>query len=182
MSKIESGRTNLNLQDFQLARVVDEINTIIGSRVSERHQRFDIIVSDVRHELLVGDKLRLNQILINLLSNAVKYTPEYGYITFEVKELVQRSPSIAEFQFIVTDNGIGMSKEFISHIYEPFARATDGRVDKVEGTGLGMAITKNLIELMGGTIEVQSEPGQGTTFTVGLSFRIQESDSSYEFF
>lgn len=182
MSKIESGKTTLNLQKFNLAKVVDELNIILRPQALQRKQQFEIKTSNIVHEFVIGDKLRINQILLNLLSNAIKYTPEKGNVVLELRENPQPSKNITEILFTVKDNGIGMSKEFIQKIYEPFSRAMDGRVDKIQGTGLGMAITKNLIDLMGGIIDIDSELNKGTTITLSLKFKVEEVDTDIKFY
>lgn len=181
MSKIENGKMNLNLQPFQLTSVMHEVNIFIQPLAAEKKQNFRLEVEELVHDTVIGDKLRLNQILLNLLSNAVKYTPALGNISLKLREIPKESEKLSQFEFVVKDNGIGMSKEFISHIFEPFCRAVDGRIDKIQGTGLGMAITKNLVDLMGGTIEVESSENVGTVFTLVLEFRLQDRKEELDF-
>lgn len=181
MSKIENGKMNLNLQPFQMSGVMHDVNIFIQPLAAEKKQNFSIETEELVHDTVVGDKLRLNQILLNLLSNAVKYTPAMGTILLKLREIPKESDKISRFEFVVKDNGIGMSKEFISHIFEPFCRAVDGRIDKIQGTGLGMAITKNLVDLMGGTIEVESRENVGTEFTLVLEFQIQDKKEELDF-
>ncbi len=177
MSKIENGKTSLNVGCFSLPEVLTELNAIFMHQVKAKHQTFEIHIQGTPPEQLIGDKLRLNQILINLLSNAIKYTPDNGKIEFLVCELPQQSPQYAKLRFVVQDNGIGMSPEFIKHLFDPFSREVNSVTNKVQGTGLGMAITKNLVDLMGGVIQVESQVGKGTTFIVELSFKLSEQNN-----
>ncbi len=175
MSKIESGKTSLNLERFSLPDLLEEINIIITPQAKAKAQEFCIHTQGMPPNDLMGDRLRLNQILFNLLSNAVKYTPTEGKIDFTVQELPEPSPQFTKLRFIVKDTGIGMSEEFIQEIFQPFSREKNSVVNKIQGTGLGMAITKSLVDLMGGIIRVESAPGKGSTFTVELSFsRVEE--------
>ncbi len=178
MSKIESGKTSLNVDSFSLPGLLDDLGTIILSQAKAKDQRLTFHVQGTPPETILGDKLRLNQILINLLSNAVKYTPEGGNIDFTVRELPQPAPQYTKLQFVVKDDGIGMSEEFQQNVFAPFSREINSVTNKIQGTGLGMAITKNLVDLMGGVIWVESAPGVGTTFTVELSFALPETDES----
>ncbi|MDO5417340.1 MAG: response regulator [Lachnospiraceae bacterium] len=181
MSKIESGQTTLNVREFSLADAVEEIAVIMRPQVKAKQQTFEIAVRDIQSELVIGDKLRLNQILINLLSNAVKYTPAGGAIWLNVMQLSQTGKNYARFRFEVRDNGVGMSEDFQMKIFEPFTREENSMTERVQGTGLGMAITKNLIDLMGGTIAIKSRLGEGSTFTVDVEFRLQEMEINQEF-
>ena len=132
------------------------MDSIIRSQMNEHGQVLNIRVHEIAHEYLIGDGVRLRQIFLNLLSNAVKYTPEDGSITFDVAVLACEVPDCAKFCFSVTDTGYGMEPDFVTHIFEPFTRAESSVTNKVQGTGLGMAITKNIVDLMGGTITVES--------------------------
>ncbi len=181
MSKIESGKTTLNISEITLAEIVEELGTIIRPQAKAKHQEFEITVNNVVSEHLLGDKLRINQVLINILSNAVKYTPNGGTIDMSVQQFPHTSKNYAKFRFTIKDNGVGMSKEYLKTIFEPFTREISSVTNKVQGTGLGMAITKNLVDLMGGAIAVESEPGKGTTFTVDLELRIREEDIDRDF-
>jgi len=176
MNKIESGSTTLNLAELDLAEVIEEINTIIRPQAKAKNQTFDIFASHMNFEHLVADKMRLNQILINLLSNSVKYTPENGAIEMRVEELPQVVSNYSRIRFTIRDNGIGMSEDFLKVIFEPFTREDTRVTHEIQGTGLGMAITKNLVDLMGGTIQVESQLGGGSTFTVELELHIQEKE------
>lgn len=182
MSKIESGKTSLNFQEFSIAEAIDEWNTMIRPRINAKKQEFIMDIQGIVHENLIGDKLRLNQIMINLLSNAIKYTPDNGKISLKVREQTKNSSTFSEFEFEIEDNGIGMTEEFLEHVYEPFARAIDGRIDKVQGTGLGLTITKNLIDLMGGSIQVNSVENKGTKFVVNIVFRLPKLKNNEKFF
>ena len=168
MSKIESGKFTLNVSKFSMAGLLDEISSVMAPQAKERGHIFNLNADKALHDSYLGDRLRISQILINLLSNAIKYTPEGGQIDFIVREGERFSDNITDVVFIVKDNGIGMSKEFQKKIFMPFEREERSMTRKVQGTGLGMAITKNLIDLMGGTIDMQSKENVGTTFTIVL--------------
>lgn len=172
MSKIESGSVTLNTEPVSMAEQVAQVESIIRSQTEERDQDFEIRIREIHHEYLIGDAVRLRQILINLLSNAVKYTPVGGRIVLELEEQACDIPGHAAFHISVTDNGYGMTPEFVTHIFEPFTRAENSTTNKVQGTGLGMAITRNIVEMMGGRISVQSEPEKGSCFVVDLPLPI----------
>ncbi|POP31457.1 PAS domain-containing protein [Lactonifactor longoviformis] len=174
MSKIESGEMALRDDVVSLPEVLENIVTIMQPQFKERDQKFSIRLQCVIHELFVSDSLRLRQIFLNILSNACKFTPLGGSITMDVAE-VGTEGGTAYFIFTITDTGIGMQPEFIEHLFTAFSREKDSRVDKTEGTGLGMAITKRIAELLEGTIEVESEPGKGSVFSVRLPLKIEES-------
>lgn len=181
MSKIESGNTSINVSELNLAEIVEELSTIIRPQAKARRQTFNITVRDVLQEHLIGDRLRIEQILINLLSNAVKYTPDGGNIEMIIEQLPKSTQNYAQMRFTVKDNGMGMSEEYLKVIFAPFTREINSTTNKIQGTGLGMAITKNLVDLMGGTISVESRQGEGSTFTVDLELRIQETDVDKSF-
>ena len=182
MNKIESGKTSLNVDTFSLPQLLEELNIILMPQVKAKQQEFRMHVIGSPPEQIIGDKLRLNQILINLLSNAIKYTPNGGRISFDVSVLTPPASQYAKLKFVVEDNGIGISDEFKEHIFAPFSREISSVTNKIQGTGLGMAITKNLVDLMGGIIEVESEIGKGSTFTVELTFaRPDNEESDYWF-
>ena len=172
MSKIEAGEVALSQEAVSLAEQVGQVDNIIRPQTAERGQAFHIGIHDVFHEHVVTDGLRLRQVLLNLLSNAVKYTPYGGAIDFELAELPCDKPGHATYRIAVEDTGCGMTPEFIDHIYESFTRAENSVTNKVQGTGLGMAITKSVVDMMGGTIAIQSEPGKGSRFEVSLTFPI----------
>jgi len=181
MNKIESGSATLNLSELDLAEIVEEINTIIRPQAKARNQTFTIVAPPVQHEHLLGDKLRINQILINLLSNAVKYTQEGGAIQLRVEELSQVVERYSRIRITVSDNGLGMSEDYLKVIFDPFTREETKNTRGIQGTGLGMPITKSLVDLMGGSIHVESELGKGSTFTVELELFIQEKEDDSQF-
>ena len=174
VSKIESGKVVLNLEKFALNDVVSSVDVIIQPMARARQQEFHLEVTGVRHEYLVGDETRINQILINLLSNAVKYTPERGHIWFRIIGLKQRSSQYEHIRIEVEDDGYGMTPEYLKTIFDAFTRAENSTTNKVQGTGLGMAITKSIVELMGGSIEVFSVVDQGSLFRVELELRVAD--------
>ena len=173
MSKIESGKATLNLQPFRMSEQIAQIDGVIRPQARARNQQFLVQTHDIRHENVEGDATRLQQVLLNILSNAVKYTDTGGRITLDVAE-VPRSGHYARYKFTVSDNGIGMSEEFQTHIYEAFSRAENSVTNRVQGTGLGMAITKNIVDMMGGAISLESQLGKGSRFEVLLEFKICE--------
>jgi len=177
VSKIESGKVVLNVEEFTLHDLVSSIDAIVRPMAGARAQEFHVEVKDIKHERLLGDETRINQILINLLSNAVKYTPEGGNIWFRIIGLKQRSSQFEHIRIEVEDDGYGMTQEYLKTIFDAFTRAENSTTNKVQGTGLGMAITKNIVELMGGTIEVFSEIDKGSLFRVELEFRIPEGQA-----
>ena len=181
MNRIESGSAVLNIGEMNLADVIDELNTIIRPQAREKKQTFEIFATQLHYEHLLADKVRINQIMLNILSNAVKYTPEGGRIEMWVAELPQVDPNYSRIRFTVIDNGQGMSKEFQKVLFDPFTRETDTGINEIQGTGLGMAITKSLVDLMGGTITVNSKLGGGSTFIVELELRIQEQGGDPDF-
>ncbi len=174
VSKIESGKVVLTIGEFSLSNMISSVDAIIRPAAKAKRQMFHVSVTGIKHENLVGDETRINQILINLLSNAVKYTQEGGDIWFRIIGLEQRSSQLEHIRIEVEDNGFGMTPEYLEVIFDAFTRAENSTTNKVQGTGLGMAITKNIVELMGGTIEVSSKVGKGTIFTVELELRIPE--------
>lgn len=181
VSKIESGKVVLTVEEFTLNDLVSSVDAIIRPMAQAREQRFSVEVTGIKHELLLGDETRINQILINLLSNAVKYTPKGGNIWLRIIGLKQRSGQYEHIRIEVEDDGYGMTQEYLKTIFDAFTRAENSTTNKVQGTGLGMAITKNIIELMGGTIEVFSEIDKGSLFRVELEFRIPEGQVDKQF-
>ena len=181
VSKIESGKVVLNLEKFALNDVISSVDAIIQPMARAKGQAFHLEMTGVRHEYLVGDEMRINQILINLLSNAVKYTPEGGSIWLRFIGLKQHSNQYEHIRIEVEDNGYGMTPEYLEKIFDAFTRAENSTTNKVQGTGLGMAITKSIVELMGGTIEVFSEVDRGTLFRVDLELRILEGAVDRQF-
>ncbi len=181
ISKIESGKMVLNISEFELADTVAAVDTVIRPQTNAKNQTFDVYVRGLQHEQLIGDETRMNQVLINLLSNAVKYTQEGGHIKLRV---VGEQPVSRDFQNLtisVEDNGYGMTPEYCEKIFDAFTRADNNTTRKVQGTGLGMAITKNIVDMMGGTIEVHSEPGKGSTFTIRVCLRIPDKNMDAKF-
>ena len=174
MSKIEAGKTVFKYSDFSILDLVQELDTIFHTQIYEKQQTLTIIKENIQHEWVNGDQVHLMQIFSNLLSNAVKYTQEGGEIQFFVEECETKSSVYAKYRFLVSDNGMGMSADFKDTIFDAFTRAESSITNKIQGTGLGMAITKNLVEAMGGTIDVESELGQGSCFEVLMDLKIAE--------
>ena len=174
MSKIEAGKTVFKYSDFSILDLVQELDTIFHTQIYEKQQTLTIIKENIQHEWVNGDQVHLIQIFSNLLSNAVKYTQEGGEIQFFVEECETKSSVYAKYRFLVSDNGMGMSADFKDTIFDAFTRAESSLTNKIQGTGLGMAITKNLVEAMGGTIDVESELGQGSCFEVLMDLKIAE--------
>ena len=181
VSKIESGKVVLNFERFALNDVIASVDAIIQPMAKAKGQAFHLEVTGIRHEYLVGDETRVNQILLNLLSNAVKYTPAGGSIWLRIIGLEQRSSQYERIRIEVEDNGYGMTPEYLETIFDAFTRAENSTTNKVQGTGLGMAITKSIVELMGGTIEVFSEVNRGSLFRVELEMRILEEAEDRQF-
>ena len=174
MSKIETGKTTLKYADFSISELLQEMNTVFHPQANEKHQTFVITGEDIQHDWVKGDRVHLMQIFTNLLSNAVKYTQAGGIIQFIVEECQTNSSVYAKFHFMVKDNGMGMSPDFKDKIFDAFTREESSLTNKIQGTGLGMAITRNLVEVMGGTIDVESVKGQGSCFEVLLDLKIAE--------
>ena len=170
MSRIESGKTTLNIEKTNLPQQVSQLDSIIRQQASQRRQTFTV-ENHVQHENVLADPNRLNQVLINILSNAVKYTPQGGHIRLDVEELTH-TEHYAKYRFVVQDDGIGMSEAYQKTLFEPFTREEKSGTNRVQGTGLGMAITKSIVDLMGGTIHVESAPGKGSRFEVVLELPI----------
>ena len=181
MSKIESGRTSLNSDKVDVSEVINNISEIVQVQTKSKKQSFEIKTKGNIPPYIYADKLRLTQILLNLLSNAVKYTEKNGTISLVV-EGYGNNGQTCHLRFIVSDNGQGMSSEFIEKIFEPFSRETNSMTNKIQGTGLGMSITKSIIDLMGGTIDIQSELGKGSVFTVDLIFSVPLDENDDNFF
>ena len=182
MSKIESGKIDLALEQVNLPDLVQNITDICRPLVAEKNQQFQINVGQVRHENVVADGDRLQQILMNIVSNAIKYTPEGGKISLSINELRSAIPTKSQYEFICTDTGIGISEDYMPHLFEPFSRSEDPAINKLQGTGLGMAITENVVRMMNGTINVQSKVGVGSTFVVSvpLELCVEEQAASRE--
>ena len=180
MSRIESGKMKIDLADVHLPDIIHDLWTIIQSSVRSKNLDIFIDTKDVVNENIITDKLRLNQVLLNILTNAVKFTPPHGTISFRVIEKRLSTPGMTNFEFRIRDTGIGMSEEFQKTIFDAFTREQNTTVSGIQGTGLGMAITKNIVDLMGGTITVKSSEGKGSEFTVNLPFRVSENAVEYK--
>ena len=174
ISKVESGKLSLSPQTFSIVETVENLVNISQPMIKEKNIDFSFRVNRMEKEYLHADQLRLNQIYINILSNAIKYTEPGGSVSVDMKEEESQKEGCVRLTYIVADTGIGMSPEYMEHMYQPFSRQTDSRVNSIQGTGLGLAITKQMVDLMEGTIECQSEQGKGTTFTVTLDIPIAE--------
>ena len=172
MSKIESGKAQLTETEFELGEWLENVITVTQSQTSVRGQHFDVNVWNISHELLCGDTVRMGQVLTNVLGNAVKFTPREGEIHLDITELPSPMLSSARYRFRISDTGMGMSREYMSHIFEMFSREQSQGIQGIQGTGLGMAITKRIVDMMGGTIHVESEEGKGSTFTIELTIRL----------
>lgn len=175
MSKIDDGKLLVNNQRFNLQKLVESITSIVYAQAKENNLNFKILVTDLTDEYLIGDELRINQVLLNLLSNAIKFTPAGGDVTLEISQLRKKNDRIS-IRFIVRDTGIGMSDEFMERLYTPFEQADGSISQRFGGTGLGMSITKNLVAIMDGSIAVESEEGKGTTFIVDIPFGVTEQN------
>lgn len=180
ISKIESGKVVLNFGRFALTDLISTVEDIVRPMSEGKHQKFSVEISGIEHEYFMGDETRINQILFNLLSNAVKYTPEGGDIWLRLTGLPQRTDKFEHIRIEVEDNGFGMTPAFLETIFDAFTRAENSTTNKVQGTGLGMTITKNIVELMGGTIQVFSEVDKGSLFRIELEFRISEDQTESE--
>ncbi len=178
MNKIESGKTTLNCEDFDICEFVRNVEEMFRPQTDARAQTFEVVTKDIEHVHVNGDDVRLMQIASNLLSNAVKYTQTGGKVQFVVEERPTRSASYAKFRFRVIDNGIGMDEDFQDKIFDAFTREESSLTNKIQGTGLGMAITKSLVDIMGGTINVSSEKGHGSCFEVLLDLKIADHGAS----
>ncbi|WP_165045671.1 PAS domain-containing hybrid sensor histidine kinase/response regulator [Adlercreutzia sp. ZJ138] len=177
MSKIESGKIDLMEEEVNLSDLIGSLVTMIRPSMQERKHHFDVHIANVEHERVIGDTMRLQQIFMNILGNAAKYTNPGGTIEMEINEKPFNTYGYGCYEFVFRDNGIGMSKEFLEKLFEPFSRAEDSRVSKVEGTGLGMAIARNIARRMNGDIAVESELGKGTTFVVTLILKLVETQA-----
>lgn len=180
MSKIESGKMTLTEEPLDLQELTDSLLAIMGPQIQEKKQTLRTDISGIVHKKVMGDSLRLQQVFVNIMGNAVKFTPEGGTISFRVSELPSRAAGSGCYEFVFEDTGIGMSRDFVDKIFEPFSRAQQSSVSNTEGTGLGMAITRNIVRLMNGDIQVESEPGKGSRFTVMLYLKLQEGAESRE--
>ena len=175
-SKIESENIKLQEEEFNLADLLDDMITMILPQIYDKSHELKIDVKDLNHEKVIGDSLRIQQIFVNLISNAIKYTEDGGIIKVSIKERPTRMQQYGEYEICFEDNGIGMSEEFQEILFDPFTRAEDHIMNGVTGTGLGMAITKNLVHLMNGNIYVESSLGEGSKFTVVIHLKIQQGE------
>ena len=180
MSRIESGKIHLEEVEVNLSDVLHDLKTIVSGQIYAKQLEFYMDAMDVTDEDVYCDKTRLNQILLNLLSNAIKFTPAGGTVSVRVRQLAGKVRGCGQYEFRIKDNGIGMSPEFAQKIFEPFERERTSTVSKIQGTGLGMAITKNIVDMMGGTIEVQTAQGKGTEFIVCVPMRAQTEQRPVE--
>lgn len=180
MSRIESGKMQIHEQECNISELMHNLVNIIQPQVKAKQLELFIDTFEVTNEDVIADPLKLNQIFINLMSNAVKYTPAGGMITFRIIQHTTFRHGYGDYEFIIKDNGIGMSSEFVKHVFEPFERESTTTKSGIQGTGLGMAITKNIIEMMNGKVSVESEVGKGSTFTVNLSLKLQDVEKNAE--
>ena len=180
MSRIESGQVKIDENEVHLPDVLHDLRTIIQSSITSKQQDLFIDTQDIMNEDIITDKLRLNQILLNIVSNAIKFTPVGGTISIRITEKPCKLSGYATYEFRIKDNGIGMSEGFQKHIFESFSREQTSTVSGIQGTGLGMSITKNIVDMMGGDISIRSEEGKGTEFTVRLDCRLSDNVVKYE--
>lgn len=178
MSRIESGKIQIKEQECNISELMHNLVNIIQPQVKAKQLDLFIDTFEVTNEDVMADALKMNQVFINLLSNAVKYTPAGGMISFRIIQKATFRHGYGDYIFVVKDNGVGMSEEFVEHIFEPFERELSATQSGIQGTGLGMAITKNIVEMMNGTIRVESEVGQGSTFTVELTLKLQDIEKN----
>ncbi|MDD6051283.1 MAG: response regulator [Clostridiales bacterium] len=175
MSKIESGKVSLMEEEFNLSDLIDNLLTMTSPQIEEHHHQLSVNITDVTHEAVIGDSLRIQQVFTNLMGNAIKYTPDGGHIKLTITEKPSRQTKVGCYEFVFEDNGIGMTQTFLDQIFEPFARAENNWVHHVQGTGLGMPISRNIVRMMGGDIKVKSEPGVGSRFTVTIYLKLQDT-------
>ena len=176
MAKIESGSIDLAEEPFNLSESIENLITMMNPQIAAKHQELKVELVDIKHEHVLGDPIRLQQVFVNIMGNSVKFTPEGGTIGLRITELPSSIQSSACYEFEFSDTGCGMSEEFMKRLFEPFSRANDSRTTKVEGTGLGMAIVKSVVSLMSGTIDVESKEGEGTTFTVMVHMKLRDAE------
>lgn len=176
MSKIESGKIAINDEECVFSDLMDNLITIVQPQAKAKHLDFEVTVDNLEHEHIVVDKLRLNQVLLNIIGNAIKFTPEGGRIRLQICEIHAKQKGYGTYRFTISDTGIGMTKDFLERIFLPFERVDTSTDSKVEGTGLGMAITKSIVDMKGGEIQVQSEPGKGSTFIVTLPLKLFDTN------
>ena len=177
MSRIESGKISLNMEEFVLPDLIEDFITVTMPQATDKGLNMEVNASDISHECVEGDAILIKRMMINIIGNSLKFTPAGGSIWLTIRELPPVIKGYGSYQFIMRDTGIGMSEEFISKLFMPFERAENSTKSRVEGTGLGMAITKNIVDMMGGQIKVESELGKGTTFTINLPIKLQEKEA-----
>lgn len=180
MSKIESGKVSLSEEEFNLSKPVDDMLTIFQPQIKMKKQELEINIEDIVHENVAGDCMRLQQVFVNFMGNAVKFTPEGGQIALRIQEKKSDILGCGCYEFVFEDSGIGMEEEFVKHMFEPFSRAADSRTGKIEGTGLGMSIAKNIVQMMHGNIQVESEVGKGSKFTVTVYLKLCQEEELEE--
>lgn len=177
ISKIESGKLVLSEEEFSLSETIDNLMTILHPQIQKKKQNFSVNINNIKHERVVGDSQRLSQVFVNIMSNAVKFTPDGGSISLLINEKPSKNTGSGYYEFIFTDSGIGMDSDFVATIFDPFSRATDSRVGKTEGTGLGMSIARNIVRMMNGDIQVKSTPGVGSVFTVSVYLQLCDDNN-----
>lgn len=178
LSKIESGNITLSAESFSISKVLDEMVNMLSPQIRSKNQQFSFHVERVTHEKVIGDPLKLQQVFTNILSNAIKYTPEGGSISVDFAEKPTGSDIIAEYEFVCQDTGYGMSEEYLKKLFQPFERAADERIRNIQGTGLGMVITRSIVRMMDGDIAVESKLDEGSKFTVTFRMKPQDNDDS----
>lgn len=174
MAKIESGTIGLSEESFELSETIESLITIINPQVAAKNQNLKVDLMEIKHEHVIGDPTRLQQVFVNIMGNSIKFTPEGGDISLRIAELPSRIPDSGCYEFVFADTGCGMSEDFLKTVFEPFTRANDSRTTKVEGTGLGMAIVKSVVDMMNGSVDVESTEGEGTTFTVTVHLKLRD--------
>lgn len=180
MSKIESGNFELGSEQFDIVNLTRNLIEMSRAVIDEKHHKLTLNIGELKHTSVEGDSQRIQQVFVNLLGNAVKYTPPYGNITISLNEKSSRTPRLGCYEFIFEDNGIGMTQEYMKYIFDPFSRAEDTRINSIEGTGLGLSIAKNIVSMMDGTIQVESEVNKGSKFTVTIFLKLPDKIYSQE--
>ena len=175
MSKIETGNFELGSEQFDIVKLTQDLIEMSRAVIDEKHHRLTLNIGELKHTTVEGDSQRIRQVFVNLLGNAVKYTPPYGNITISLNERSSRTPRLGCYEFIFEDNGIGMTQEYMKYIFDPFSRAEDTRINSIEGTGLGLSIAKNIVSMMDGTIQVESEVNKGSKFTVTIFLKLPDT-------
>lgn len=176
MSKIESGKIDLQEEAFNFSELIDNLLTMTKPQIEEHEHDLSVNIIDIEHEKVIGDSLRIQQAFVNLMGNAIKYTPNGGKIRVSISEKPTNQQKVGCYEIIFEDNGMGMSPEYLEKLFEPFSRAEDSRINKIQGTGLGMPITRNIVRMMGGDIKVESELGKGSRFTVTIFLKLQSEE------